>query len=109
MAGRLKQFDVCSATGVVASRRGRRRLVVVLQHHDVEALATVVVAPLFLPSELDALERLRPSATVSGRVYIVAVDRLASLPKRQIGPPSDNLEVLRYELTKALDLLFSGF
>ena len=102
----MKQFDVCWATG---SGADAKRLVVILQHHDIGALATVVVAPLYLPSELDVLERLRPTATVSGRRYIVAVDRLASIPKRQLGAAKDNLEPLRYELTKAIDLLLTGF
>jgi hypothetical protein len=84
-------------------------LVVVLQHHDIDRIATVIVAPLYLPSELDVVERLRPTATVSGRRYVVAVDRLASIPKRQLGTAKDNLEPLRYELTKAIDLLLSGF
>jgi hypothetical protein len=103
----MKQFDVCWASG--AGVAGRTRLVVVLQHHDIDAIATIVVAPLYLPSELDTLERLRPSTTIGGRTYLVAVDRLASIPKRQLGLTSDNLEHLRYEFTKALDLIFSGF
>ena len=43
------------------------------------------------------------------RNYVVAVDRLASLPARQLAAPVANLETSRYELTKALDFLFAGF
>lgn len=103
----MKRFDVCWATGTGIA--GHRRLVVVLQHHDIDVLATIIVAPLYLPSELHAVERLRPKTTIGSRTYVVAVDRLGSIPKRQLGAPRDNLEPLRYDLTKALDLLFSGF
>jgi hypothetical protein len=46
---------------------------------------------------------------VTGRSYLVAVDRLASLPTRQLGTPVASLESSRYELINALDFLFAGF
>ena len=103
----MKQFDVCWATG--PRDGGRRRLVVVLQHHDFEAIVGVVVAPMYLATELPAFEQLRPQLKFKRQAYIVAVDRLGTLPKRQVGPAVGNLETLRYELTKAIDLIFSGF
>jgi toxin CcdB len=103
----MKRFDVCpaSGTGIV----GRGRLVVILQHEHLSELASQVVAPLFIQGELEAIRRLRPLVEVAGRSYVVAVDRLASLPIRQLGLPVANLEGSRYELVNALDFLFAGF
>lgn len=103
----MKRFDVCPASGLGIA--GRRRLVVVLQHEHLDVLGTLVVAPLFLTRELDAIVRLRPLVVVTGRSYLIAVDRLASLPTRQLGTPVASLESSRYELINALDFLFAGF
>jgi toxin CcdB len=103
----MKRFDVCPASGPGVA--GRRRLVVVLQHEHLSQLANVVVAPLFVEDEMDAVDRLRPLVIVEAQTYIVAVDRLASLSTRQLGAPVANLEGSRYELINALDFLFAGF
>lgn len=103
----MKRFDVCPASGQGVA--GRARLVVVLQHPRLSELATLVVAPLFLAGELEAILRLRPPVVVLGRDYLVAIDRLAALPSRQLAAPVANLEGSRYELTNALDFLFAGF
>jgi len=103
----MKRFDVCAATGPGLSGRGR--LVVVLQHEHLDQLANVVVAPLFAKDELDHIARLRPIVLIARKKYVVAVDRLASLPRRQLGAPVANLESARYELINALDFLFAGF
>lgn len=103
----MKRFDVCPAGGPGVA--GRERLVVVLQHEHLNQLATRVVAPLFGKEEIEAIERLRPLVLVSRKRYIVAVDRLASLPVRQLGAPTANIEGARYELLNALDFLFAGF
>lgn len=103
----MKRFDVCPATGSGVS--GRSRLVVVLQHEHMSDLATVVIAPMFTEDELAPIERLRPQVRVARKSYIIAVDRLASLPARQLGTAVANLEASRDELINALDFLFGGF
>jgi toxin CcdB len=103
----MKRFDVCPASGPGVAGRGR--LVVVLQHEHLAQLSNVVVAPLFADGELEVIDRLRPVVEVDARTYIVAVDRLAALPGRQLGSPMANLESARYELINALDFLFGGF
>jgi toxin CcdB len=103
----MKRFDVCPATG--SGVAGRGRLVVVLQHEHLSQLGNVVVAPLFAHGELEAIDRLRPVVVIDARPYIVAVDRLAGLPTRQVGSAVANLESARYDLINALDFLFAGF
>lgn len=103
----MKQLDVCWASGLGAGRS--RRLVVLLQHHDFDLIDSLIVAPLFLPSELPEVEKVRPCVKFKRRDYIVAIDRLAAVPKRRISPADGNLEPARYDLMKAIDLIFSGF
>jgi toxin CcdB len=102
----MKRFDVCAASRFVGS--GKDRLVVVLQHESLDELTTTVVAPLYKPAEFRALQRLTPTVIIGRQKYIVAIDRLASVPKRQLGRVVGNLEDLRFELIKATDYLFSG-
>lgn len=103
----MKRFDVCPASGPGVAGRGH--LVVVLQHEHLSQLANTVVAPLFAEGETEVIERLRPLVLVGRKRYIIAVDRLASLPVRQLGAPVASLEGARYELINALDFLFAGF
>lgn len=103
----MKQLDVCRLNST--SLTGRDRLVVVLQHADFEPLSGVLVAPLYAGDEVAFIERFRVRATINRRPHIIAVDRLASVPKRQLRGPVGNLDAKRYEIFKAIDLLLSGF
>jgi mRNA-degrading endonuclease toxin of MazEF toxin-antitoxin module len=103
----MKQYDVCPLKA--ASPKSDARLVVVLQHAHMNDLATVLVAPLYLASELPAIKRLRPEVRLGRRNYVVAVDRLAAVPTKQIGGSVASLETRCHELSNALDLLFAGF
>jgi hypothetical protein len=100
----MKQLDVCSAN---AGRR--RQLVVILQHHDIEEMAGIIAAPMYTPSEIAEIDRLRPRARYKGRSYVIAIDRLAYMPRAQVGRPLGSVEASRYEVIKAIDLIFSGF
>jgi len=102
----MKRFDVCPLAGFDGP--GKRRLVVVLQHEALESIDTTVVAPLFKPDEVPPVRLLRPLVTVGRQRLVVSVERLASVPRRQLGKAIGNLEVARYELLRATDFLFSG-
>ena len=106
MARELNQFDVCL---IKAKGAGSNRLVVVLQHRVLSDLATVVVAPLYRIEDLPAISQLRPVVRIGNQDYVMAVDRMASLPVAQLGPSSKNLIDMDYQIRKALDLVFSGF
>ena len=103
----MKQYDVCSTSGPGIA--GGARLVLVLQHRLLSDLDTVVVAPLFRASELDAVRQLRPTVSIEAGDYVIAIDRMASLPRRLLGKAVANLSPMDYEIRKALDLIFSGF
>ena len=97
------QFDVCP-TG-----SGGRQLVIVLQHAHLSDLTTVVVAPLYTKAELPPFAHLRPIVRVGRKEYVMAVDRLFAVPAKTLGVPVGNLEPSRFEISRALDLVFAGF
>lgn len=101
------RFDVCRARGPGVAVR--ERLVVVLQHEVLADLATVIVAPIYTPTELPRLERLRPTVELGGQPFVVAIDRLVSIPVKHLSLPLHNLGAHRMEFLAAVDLLFSGF
>ncbi len=103
----MKRFDVRASGRSVGA--GKDRLVVVLQHEALEVLDTVIVAPLFKPSDLPPVTNLRPLVTVGRQRMVVAVDRMVSLPKRDLGKTVGSLQSASFELVRSIDLLFSGF
>jgi mRNA-degrading endonuclease toxin of MazEF toxin-antitoxin module len=103
----MKRFDVCRASGFGIAGKGR--LVVILQHEHFVDLDSVIVVPLYGARELPALINVRPEIKVDRQKLVAAVDRLASLPKQQLGPALTNAESVRFELLRAVDRLFSGF
>lgn len=103
----MKRFDVCRASGLGVAGKGR--LVVILQHEHFVDLDSVIVVPLYGTRELPVLQSVRPEIKVDRRKFVAAVDRLASIPKQQLGPAVANAESIRFELLRAVDRLFSGF
>jgi CcdB protein len=102
----VKQFDVCHAIGA-ARRVGR--LIVVLQHPHVDQINTIVVAPLFRPKDLPLISHIRIAVHIDRKIHIAAVDRLAALSAKDLGPTVANLEKHREKFSRAWDLLFFGF
>lgn len=107
----MRQYDVCpiAPLGRHGRQSGRRQLVVVLQHQLLAALQSVVVAPLVEATEDVRFKRLRPALSVNGRDYVLAIDRLASVVRRELQDPVDNVSEHRDSIRNALDLLFVGF
>jgi CcdB protein len=103
----MKRFDVCRASGLGVSGKGR--LVIILQHEHFVDLDSVIVVPLYGIRELPALKNVRPEFKIERQKFVAAIDRLASLPKQQIGTVVTNAESIRFELLRAVDRLFSGF
>lgn len=103
----MKRFDV--RTLIRSGGGAKDRLVVVLQQEGLEVLDTVIVAPLFKPTDLPPVPGLRPLVTVGRQRLVVAVDRMVSLPKRELGKTVGSLESDSFELIRSIDRLFSGF
>lgn len=103
----MKQLDVCWATGIEGSRG--RRLIVILQHHDFASIDSLIVAPLFRPTELPHVDRIRPRVKFKRQDYVLALDRLAAVPKRLLAPAGGELRAAHYEVMSGIDLIFVGF
>lgn len=103
----MKRFDICPARGVGV--RGTDRLVALLQNEHFTDLDTAIVAPLYLVKDLPGIRHLRPEFRIGKKTYVIAVDRMASMPKANLGEPVASASDLHFELLRAADRLFSGF
>jgi toxin CcdB len=99
----MDQFDICPLRG------GRGNPVVILQHRLSHDLDTCVVAPLVPTSELPPIERMRPLVYYRERDYVIAVDRLAAVARRNIDKPVGSVAAQRDGIIAAIDLLFTGY
>ena len=74
-----------------------------------EALATRVVAPLVLASEMSKPAKgLNPKFEIEGVTVIMSTAELAGVPVRALGERVTTLRRRRQEIMAALDLLFTG-
>jgi toxin CcdB len=72
-------------------------------------MTTTVVAPLFKPDEYKVVEKLTPVLIGNGQRYVAAIDRLASVPKADLGKAVANVESTRLEIFSATDFLLTGY
>ncbi|MBA3069461.1 MAG: hypothetical protein FP825_13400 [Hyphomonas sp.] len=88
--------------------KGAKHLVVVLQYPGLETGASVLVAPLFPASELPELEVITPRVTVRGADHLIAVQLLAAVQRKDLGPAEQTLEAHEYAVADAINRLFFG-
>lgn len=84
--------------------------VVDVQAELLEHLHTRVVVPL-LP-EADAptpIRELNPIFVINGIRHVLLSQALASIARRELKPTQSSLAVQRDDITRALDLLLTGF
>ena len=102
----LKQFDVFS------NPRRERRLhypyLVVLQSDLMPNLHTRVVAPLIPVTTIPGWGKLMPEVEVEGRALVINMPDLGAMPVSVMLAPVANLEKYRYQIIRAIDLVFSG-
>lgn len=81
-----------------------------VQHDLYDHLPTRMVVPVVpLASGLPQLGELTPRVAVDGTPHLLFPQYMAAVPKRELGRPVGNLEAERDAITKALDLLLTGF
>jgi toxin CcdB len=100
------QFDIAENLDR-ASRRAYPYLIV-LQHGHAESAATVVAAPVAPPPLTSVQPRLHPRIKIDGQPYVIFVAQLAAVPHNQLGSVIGNATAERYEITRGLDMLFTG-
>ena len=84
-------------------------MVVILQSDFAAPFETCVVAPVVSEAQLPAIARLRPPIRVADQDCVVVIDRLAAVDRLTLGEVISSAEHLRDEITRGLDLLFTGF
>lgn len=91
-------------------RRGEPGFLLNVQHDFYDHLPTRVVVPVApLAAGLPPLGELTPRVKIGGEPHILFPQYMAAVPKRDLGRVVGNLEAERDAVTKALDLLFTGF
>jgi toxin CcdB len=81
-----------------------------VQHDLHEHLSTRIVVPLLREAEAPPPSRdLNPRFVLDDGPHLLFPQYLAAVPKRELGRPIGNLEAERDAVTKALDLLLTGF
>jgi toxin CcdB len=81
---------------------------VVLQADRLKELNTRIVAPLVAPKSLPGFERLMPLVSVKNKKLVIDVTNVGVFPVKLIPKPVANLEMERYRIVGAIDLIFTG-
>lgn len=92
----------------VHALKGTTRRVVVLQHPGLDTGASVLVAPLFRASDLPELQGETPRVSLDGEDYLIAVQLLAAIQRKDLGPVERTLAQHEYAIAKAINRLFFG-
>ena len=82
--------------------------VVILQHGAMNAFNTRLVAPLISSSRSPTLGRLMPEVSIRGSRYVVDVTNIGVIPVPMLEERVANLEDRRYDIVRAIDLVFNG-
>lgn len=101
-----RRFDI-----VENPNRNSRALypfLLVLQHDRVTSIQSVVVAPLIAIPREQTFNRLHPIIELEGQRYAVLTEDLGSLPRNRLTRVVGSAETYHYEITAALDMLFTG-
>ena len=106
MVSRWHQFDVFANPDKRSAET--HPYLIVLQSEAVAGIETCVVAPLVSSRSIKFLERMLPEVTVKGTRYSVLTPNMAAIRVDKIGKAICNLEVERYRLIAAIDLVFVG-
>lgn len=100
----MRQFDLCQI-----KPQSDVSMIVVLQHDWLDEQQTVVVAPVVLASRHLGSLRLHPQFEMAGETYLIALNLLATIPRRSIGQTLRSLASHRDAIKRGLDTLFDGF
>ncbi len=89
--------------------RGRGGYVVDVQSEHLDGFASRVVVPLRKRGDAKPVADLHPEVEFGGARYVLMTHAVFSLPRREMGPVIGNLAVYRDEITRAFDVLLTGF
>jgi toxin CcdB len=81
-----------------------------LQADLLDSLPSRVMVPLYPAEAMTwSISGLNPRFSIEGQLYVMAVQRMASVPVAEIGKPVTDLSAQRDAIIAATDFLFQGF
>jgi len=89
--------------------RGRGGYVVDVQSSQLDYLGSRVVAPLRKRADVRPIADLHPEVEFGGARYVLMTHAVFAVPRREMGPVLGNLAAFRDEITRAFDVLLTGF
>lgn len=101
----MQQFAICP----LRSRGKPQNWVVVLQHDEMADWLTRVVAPLVAPELIREITRVHVRIVFDSRNWLLALDRLATVNRTELGPPRGSAESRRDAIVTGIDLIFTGY
>lgn len=103
----MAQFDVYRNPN--PNGRATVPFVVVLQSDLLDQLPSRWVAPLKLSKSISQrVEGLMPEVEVEGKKFTIFMYESGAVPAQSLGTRISSLEVHRFELIRAIDILVSG-
>lgn len=101
----MAQYDVYE----LGRRASGKSLVVVIQHDGMFDLGTTFVSPL-VPNTYfkHPFPVINPSVKIDGQDFIIRMEQMAAIEAKRLKEPIANLSDKSYDITKAIDRLFSG-
>jgi toxin CcdB len=105
----MAQFDVYRNPGLATKKI--YPLIVDIQNALLEDIATRIVVPLMSPDQFikRGMRNLTPEIQYNGKIYLLAIPQIASIPARILKQPDGTLIQFRNEIISALDFAISGF
>jgi toxin CcdB len=101
----MARFDVYAMAG-----RGGVAYVLDVQASLLEHLGTRVVVPLVpLAKAPPPIKELNPLFDIEGEPHVLLTQAMAALPQTELKKPALSLDVHHDRITKALDILFTGY
>jgi toxin CcdB len=99
----MARFDLYSGLG------GGKGYVVDVQADLLDSLATCVVVPLLRREAAPLVRDLNPVVRVDDEDYVVMTQQLAAVPRSALRRKVGSLSDRRDDITRALDVLLTGF
>jgi toxin CcdB len=84
-------------------------LVVVLQSHLLDAMPTVVIAPMLIAHEFTAYSRTSAQVEFDDLRYVVSIAELAAADVRRLTNSQGSLLAFEDDIRRALNVVFTGF
>jgi toxin CcdB len=100
------QFDIVENPNVRA--RKEYPFLIILQSDRAGLLNTIVAAPLAPAAPAFERSRIHPIVAIDGTRYVVFTEYLAAISSRDLGRIVGSASDSRYDITRALDMLFTG-